>query len=51
MEGHSCMLSRPSHFNRDVCISFRNERQSEEFTTLLKEKDDQIAQLLEEGKF
>lgn len=28
----------------------RNDRQSEEFTTLLKEKDDQIAQLLEEGK-
>lgn len=27
----------------------RNDRQSEEFTTLLKEKDDQIAQLLEEG--
>ena len=28
----------------------RNDKQSEEFTTLLKEKDDQIAQLLEEGK-
>ena len=28
----------------------RNDRQSEEFTTLLTEKDDQIAQLLEEGK-
>lgn len=31
-------------------LSSRNERQSEEFTTLLKEKDDQIAQLLEEGE-
>jgi len=30
-------------------ISVRNERQHEEFTTLLKEKDDQIAQLLAEG--
>ena len=30
-------------------MSVRNDRQSEEFTTLLKEKDDQIAQLLEEG--
>lgn len=31
-------------------LSSKNERQSEEFTTLLKEKDDQIAQLLEEGE-
>ena len=30
-------------------IFYRNDRQAEEFTTLLKEKDDQIAQLLEEG--
>ena len=30
-------------------IFHRNDRQAEEFTTLLKEKDDQIAQLLEEG--
>ena len=30
-------------------VFHRNDRQAEEFTTLLKEKDDQIAQLLEEG--
>ena len=36
--------------NNVSTLFYRNDRQSEEFTTLLKEKDDQIAQLLEEGK-
>ena len=30
--------------------SDRNEQQLNEFTSLMKEKDDQIAELLEEGK-
>ena len=30
--------------------SDRNEQQLNEFTSLIKEKDDQIAELLEEGK-
>lgn len=37
---HVCLL---------ICLICRNDRQSEEYTTLLKEKDDQIAQLLDEG--
>lgn len=35
---------------REKYLNSRNEQQIEEFTELLKQKDDQIAQLLEEGE-
>ena len=34
----------------EMLKSDRNEQQLNEFTSLIKEKDDQIAELLEEGK-
>lgn len=43
---YKCTVSCNTYVSK---LFSRNDRQSEEFTTLLKEKDDQIAQLLEEG--
>lgn len=34
----------------EMLKSGRNEQQLNEFTSLIKERDDQIAELLEEGK-
>lgn len=47
---HGLLCVRLFLKQRELSVVFhRNDRQAEEFTTLLKEKDDQIAQLLEEG--
>lgn len=35
----------------EMLKSGRNEQQLNEFTSLIKERDDQIAELLEEGKY
>lgn len=37
-------------WQNEMLKSDRNEQQLNEFTSLIKEKDDQIAELLEEGK-